>query len=62
MKTFCEVCTANLATVVCCADDAVMCSTCDQRCARVGLEAMLAALDAAFPESAVARRDETAYL
>ena len=31
-------------------------------CARVGLEAMLAALDAAFPESAVARRDETAYL
>jgi len=34
MKTFCEVCTANPATVVCCADDAVMCSTCDQRCAR----------------------------
>ena len=31
-------------------------------CARVGLEAMLAALDAAFPDSAVARRDETAYL
>ena len=31
-------------------------------CARVGLEAMLAALDAAFPESAVARGDETAYL
>ena len=34
MKTFCEVCTVNPATVVCCADDAVMCSTCDQRCAR----------------------------
>lgn len=34
MKTFCEVCTANPATLVCVADDAVMCSTCDQRCAR----------------------------
>eukprot|EP00227_Mantoniella_beaufortii_P007838 CAMPEP_0197574854 /NCGR_PEP_ID=MMETSP1326-20131121/446_1 /TAXON_ID=1155430 /ORGANISM="Genus nov. species nov., Strain RCC2288" /LENGTH=268 /DNA_ID=CAMNT_0043137511 /DNA_START=79 /DNA_END=885 /DNA_ORIENTATION=- len=29
MKTFCEVCTAAPATLVCCADDAVMCGTCD---------------------------------
>ena len=34
MKTFCEVCTANPATLVCLADDAVMCDTCDKRCAR----------------------------
>ena len=32
MKTFCEVCTTNPATLVCCADDAVMCGSCDQRC------------------------------
>lgn len=31
MKTFCEVCTAAPASLVCCADDAVMCGTCDQR-------------------------------
>jgi len=30
MKTFCEVCTANPAVMVCCADDAVMCGSCDQ--------------------------------
>mmetsp|Transcript_10896 Transcript_10896/g.26654 ORF Transcript_10896/g.26654 Transcript_10896/m.26654 type:complete len:243 (-) Transcript_10896:1388-2116(-) len=29
MKTFCEVCTAAPASLVCCADDAVMCGTCD---------------------------------
>jgi hypothetical protein len=29
MKTFCEVCTAAPATLVCCADDAVMCGSCD---------------------------------
>ena len=34
MKTFCEVCTTNPAALVCCADDAVMCGSCDQRCAR----------------------------
>jgi hypothetical protein len=34
MKTFCEVCTANPATLFCCADDAVMCGSCDQRYAR----------------------------
>ena len=33
MKTFCEVCTAKPATLVCCADDAVMCDSCDARCA-----------------------------
>ena len=33
MKTFCEVCTAKPATLVCCADDAVMCDSCDSRCA-----------------------------
>ena len=31
MKTFCELCTAAPATLVCCADDAVMCGTCDER-------------------------------
>lgn len=30
MKTFCEVCTANPAVLVCCADDAVMCGPCEQ--------------------------------
>ena len=31
MKTFCEVCTTNPAALVCCADDAVMCGSCDER-------------------------------
>ena len=32
MKTFCEVCTSVPATLVCCADDALMCASCDERC------------------------------
>ena len=31
MKTFCEVCTTNPAALVCCADDEVMCGSCDER-------------------------------
>merc|ERR1712100_937263 len=30
MNTFCEVCTTNPAALVCCADDAVMCGSCDE--------------------------------
>ena len=68
MKTFCEVCTANPATLVCCADDAVMCGSCDQRCARdagntanrrktASLSSRFAS--AAGPESRDATGDET---